>query len=103
MSRVASFVIAQRPDKPTELPEHDYALSDEQSLALSLTIFTEDMYGGADVLGYQMQIDDGKSGPFVTVLGADLDQPSKMTLETQVKVNGLQKGFIYRVRYRAIN
>ena len=50
-----------------------------------------------------MQIDDGRSGPFVTVLGADLDQPELMTLETQVTVNGLTKGFIYRVRYRAIN
>lgn len=50
-----------------------------------------------------MQIDDGKSGQFVTVLGADLDTPSLMTLETSVTVKGLIKGSIYRVQYRAIN
>lgn len=61
------------------------------------------MNGGTEVIGYQMQIDDGKSGPFVTVLGADLTQPSMMTLETSVRVDGLTKGSIYRVRYRAIN
>lgn len=103
LSRVASFIIAQKPDAPTEEPEHDSSQADEQSLSLSLTPFTRDMNGGSEVIGYQMQIDDGRSGPFVTVLGADLDQPALMTLETQVLVNGLTKGFIYRVRYRAIN
>ena len=50
-----------------------------------------------------MQIDDGKAGEFRTVLGAGLDTPAGMTLETQVKVNDLIKGAVYRVRYRAIN
>ncbi len=61
------------------------------------------MNGGSPIIGYQMQIDDGKSGQFVTVLGADLDTPSLMTLETSVTVKGLIKGSIYRVQYRAIN
>ena len=55
------------------LASHDYSQADDQSLFLQLTPFTADMNGGSEVIGYQMQIDDGRSGPFVTVMGADLD------------------------------
>ena len=50
-----------------------------------------------------MQIDDGRAGEFSTVLGAELDAPAEMTLETHVRANNLIKGAVYRVRYRAIN
>lgn len=37
------------------------------------------------------------------MLGADLTEPAKMTLETQVRIDGLTQGLMYRIRYRAIN
>lgn len=54
LSRVGSFIIAQIPDKPSELPNHDDSEADETSLSLSLTPFTEDMNGGSEVIGYEM-------------------------------------------------
>jgi hypothetical protein len=100
---VAALIIAQAPNKPLTVPTHDYDSADDQSLSLQLTPFAQEANGGSEVIGYQMQIDDGQAGPFTTVLGADLDDPAAMTLETQVQVNNLTKGAVYRARYRAIN
>ena len=44
---------------------------------LTLTEFTTSENGGTDVLGYQMQVDDGNNGPYTTVLGG-----SENTLDT---------------------
>ena len=66
---------------------------------LTITEFTTTQNGGTDVLGYQVQIDDGNNGPYKTVLGG-----SENTLDTQVSVtSGIVKGLVYRVRYRAVN
>lgn len=61
------------------------------------------MNGGSTVLGYEVQIDDGNTGEFRTVMGSTLDHPDQMSLETKVLVSGLTKGLVYRVRYRATN
>lgn len=61
------------------------------------------MNGGSGILGYEVQIDNGLTGDFRTVLGSALNTPDFMSLETQVLVKNLSKGVIYRVRYRAIN
>lgn len=57
------------------------------------------MNGGTEIIGYQIQLDDGNNGPFTTVLGQ-----SDNTLDTEVTVSsGIVKGKTYRARYRAIN
>ncbi len=64
-----------------------------------MTELTTSQNGGTDILGYQMQIDDGNNGPYTTVLGG-----SENTLDTYVTVTkGIVKGLVYRVRYRAVN
>ncbi len=46
-----------------------------------------------------MSIDDGNNGDFRTILGAN-----ENTLDTEVTVTeGIVKGRLYRIRYRAIN
>ena len=55
--------------------------------------------GGTDIIGYQIQIDDGNNGNYRFVLGGIED-----TLDTEVVITeGITKGKTYRVRYRAIN
>jgi hypothetical protein len=60
--------------------------------------------GGSAIIGYDMQIDDGRNGNFTYVLGGDR---SRNSLETSVfltaESHGLEAGLLYRVRYRAIN
>ena len=57
------------------------------------------MDGGTEVIGYDIQLDDGNNGAFSYVLGGD-DQ----TLDREVLVTaGIIKGLTYRARYRAIN
>ena len=65
-------------------------------MTFTLTPFDATMNGGSDLLGYELQVDDGKTGPFVTVLGAGLSTPHLMSLETSITLSNLTKGSIYR-------
>ena len=60
--------------------------------------------GGSPIIGYELQIDDGKNGDFRYVIGGDLSNP---TLQTRVFVtketHGIEAGLSYRTRYRVIN
>lgn len=59
--------------------------------------------GGAAIIGYDMQIDDGLNGEFRYVIGGNR---SANTLQTSVFLtaeDGLKSGLTYRVRFRAIN
>lgn len=68
-------------------------------MKILISEFTAAMDGGADIISYEIQIDDGLNGPFRTVLGGD-----GYTLDTQILVTSdIIKGRQYRLRYRAIN
>ena len=59
--------------------------------------------GGAAIVGYDMQIDDGLNGDYTFVIGGNR---SANTLQTKVFLtaqDGLVSGLTYRVRFRAIN
>ena len=64
----------------------------------------EALSGGAAVVGYDIQMDDGRNGPYRFVLGGDR---SANTLATSVLLtaeqHGLEQGLTYRVSYRAVN
>jgi len=78
--------------------------ADAQQISLTLPVLDGADTGGAPIVGYDMQIDDGKSGAFRYVLGGNR---SENTLATSVfltaESDGVEKGLTYRVRYRAIN
>ena len=75
-----------------------------QEIELTLPVLTTAEAGGSEVVGYDMQIDDGHNGEFRFVLGGDR---SANTLATSVLLtaagDGIEAGLTYRVRYRAIN
>jgi len=57
------------------------------------------MNGGADILSYDIQMDDCNNGPYTTVLGGD-----PYTLDSEIKITGgIIKGRTYRFKYRATN
>jgi len=99
-SQIASYILATVPDTPAVAPSLVTSSSDSDTLVISVTEFTTGMNGGTAVIGYEIQVDDGEGGDFVTVQGGE----SQRTLATQVTVtDGIKKGVTYRVRYRAVN
>ena len=51
------------------------------------------------MLSYELQMDDGIGGDFVSLIGAD-----EASLATEYQISaGITPGGLYRVRYRAIN
>jgi len=55
--------------------------------------------GGSDILSYELQIDNGKGGNFVSLIGLNRD-----SLETVFTVStGIMTGEMYRFRYRSKN
>jgi hypothetical protein len=74
-----------------------------QQLELTLPEMAASETGGAAIIGYDMQIDDGLNGEYRYVIGGNR---SANTLQTSVFLtaeDGLQSGLTYRVRFRAIN
>lgn len=68
-SSTAAFILATVPDKPITSPTLDSSESTATSLKILIDEFTTTMNGGTDIIGYQIQIDDGYNGAYTTVLG----------------------------------
>lgn len=98
-SNIGTFIIATVPDKPTSAPTVDLNESDGTKIKISIDEFTTLMNGGADILSYEIQMDDGNNGPYRTVLGGET-----YTLDSEILITeGIIKGRTYRLRYRATN
>jgi len=74
--------------------------SDGNKLKILIDEFLESQSGGADIISYEIQIDDGLNGAFNTVLGGQ----EGYTLDSEITITqNIVKGRQYRLRYRAIN
>jgi hypothetical protein len=54
---------------------------------------------GANIISYNIEIDDGQAGAFTELVGATANS---LSLSAQ-KASGIVQGLYYRVRYRARN
>jgi hypothetical protein len=52
----------------------------------------------SSVFTYELQVDNGMGGQFITVAGYD-----QYTMETEYTINQLVTGRTYRLRYRVLN
>jgi hypothetical protein len=59
-----------------------------------MPIVTDD----SSVLSYELQIDNGSGGLYVSISGYDVS-----TMETTYTIGHLTAGLVYRVRYRVLN
>lgn len=99
-SNIATYIIATFPDKPLNAPQVDVTQSDGGKLKIYIDEFLASMSGGADIISYEIQIDDGVNGAFYTILGGE----EAYTLDSEITVtSSIVKGRQYRLRYRAIN
>lgn len=54
ISRVAAFIIADVPDKPTQVPWKVLESSDNTSLHIMVLPLAENQKGGTEIIGYQI-------------------------------------------------
>jgi hypothetical protein len=64
------------------IPSYDATESSGEALYIEVTELATSENGGTDIVSYEIQIDDGNTGDFVTVQGGD----EGYTLETTVTI-----------------
>lgn len=85
-------IVADVPSTPTQGPLSDSSFTDATRIKV---YFSEPYDGGSVLLNYQVQMDDGLGGGFITIAGGDLGQ----FLETEVIISPhlADNGFTHQV------
>lgn len=96
LSETIGFVFGSIPKQPTDAPVSDLTFSNSNILRITYLGVNNN---GSPVVSYNLEIDDGNGGEFVSLYG---DLVNTMTL-TYTFSNNVQKGDTYRARYRALN
>jgi hypothetical protein len=96
-SSLTSIMLADVPNKPTAAPTSDPANTDSTQIKV---VYNEPAdNGGSNIISYELQMDDGKGGDFISLFGADSDYLRLWYIVT----TNITKGTLYRFRYRAKN
>lgn len=103
LSDVAYALLASVPLKPTDVPASDSTVTSSTVIRVTYSVGTVGVTapddGGSPLVSYEVQMDDGLGGDFVSLSGKDLN-----TLVTHLTVTqGIKKGRVHRFRYRAKN
>jgi hypothetical protein len=94
-SSALSVALASLPAAPPQVPTSDGTQTSATQLAIAIQpLTTAAENGGASILQYELQYDDGQRGPFTSVFTL-----SPLTVVSQ----GIQRGLEHRARYRARN
>lgn len=96
ISSSVRFVLGDLPGKPTNAPISDSDYSSAPRLKIDFEVVTDD--GGAAILSYGLELDYGKGGPFEILMGSLSD-----SLSTTCSTSNVERGHVYRVRFRARN
>ena len=94
-SSALQFVLANPPAKPTPAPAADPAGTTTSTIEVILVNENPDT-GGSPITLYELQMDDGESGDFETILTSP--HATSAVVDT-----GLVRGRYYRFRYRVRN
>jgi hypothetical protein len=93
------ITLAAVPDTPTDQVVSDATITSESVIKVTYGPLDASEDGGAPVLSYELQMDDGIGGDFASLVGAELE-----SLATEYEIgHGITPGGLYRFRYRAIN
>ena len=93
-SSATSFVLADLPGVPTPKPSSDSAVTSISQIKVDFTN-TNTNTGGASILEYCLEMDDGLGGSFTQVFCS--------THETSYLTSDVVRGNLYRFRYRVRN
>jgi hypothetical protein len=84
-SPLLSVVLAAVPDTPESSPLSDATVTNESRIKVIYGPLTYANNGGSAILSYELQIDNGMGGDFVSLIGADSDSlETEFTFEQNV-------------------
>ena len=98
-SGYTSIVLAGPPDAPLSPPILDTDLTSDTQITVNLPLIPDANNGNSPIISYNMEMDDGLGGEWITVGG--LETYSLTTSYTIV--SGINRGRTYRFRYRTSN
>lgn len=92
-------VLASVPDTPLVGPISDASITNQYQIGVDYDSLTPAQSGGSNIISYELQMDNGKGGDFISLVGLNTDN-----LDTYFTVtSNIQEGVYYRFRYRARN
>lgn len=98
LSAIAYALLASVPAAPTDIPVSDASITNDTTIRVTYAS-PPPADGGSALLSYELQMDDGLGGDFVTLVGYT---PNTMVTHYTVP-EGILKGRVHRFRYRAKN
>ena len=99
MGDVAYAILASVPGEPADVPVSDDSVTSTDVIKVSYAQPAPPDDGGSPILTYELQMDDGAGGDFVSLTGFS---PYSMIQHFTV-VENVSKGRVHRFRYRAKN
>lgn len=98
LSEVAFITKASVPDQPSDVPVQDPTGTSDTQIKVIIASPAPGN-GGSVIISYEIQMDDGLSGDYVSIIGFDTNS----LLTTYTITSGIIKGREHRFRYRARN
>ena len=100
-SDVLSVILSAVPDTPVNGPTSDASVTDESRIKVNFGPQPASENGGSPILSYDLQVDYGYGGDFLSLIGGEGMEDS---LETRFTVEtNIVSGAMYRFRYRSEN
>jgi len=96
-SPIGSQLLAKTPDAPSSAPYSDESITTGNKLGIRWDAEVEN--GGASILSYSLEMDDGTGDDFIAVVGLESDY----LLDSFTVARDIKQGTLYRLRYRCRN
>jgi hypothetical protein len=91
------MILAGIPSKPTDVPVSDPTVTSDTQIKVSWANPVP-ADNGSPILSYELQMDDGVTGDFVSILGFDANSLLKTKTVTVSVIKGRQHRFKYRAK-----
>lgn len=102
-SLVGYALFAQVPLAPVTGPTSDASITNRERIAAVWTGIPVSDNGGSEILGYQLERDDGAGGDFIVLVGEGIDGAEEYLKLSYTAYEGIVEGVTYRYRYRGKN
>jgi len=103
LSLVGYALFASVPSAPVAGPSSDASITNKERIAATWSAIPASSNGGSEILGYQLEQDDGAGGDFVVLTGEGVAGAEDYLKLSYTAYAGIVEGVTYRFRYRGKN